>query len=189
MKRSRHSLFLLGLFAVLIFYCPFVSAKQLDSLPPVKVVVVSGSNYEMGFQYGEQAAGLIAANRDATWELLDSKIKYTDETGDHFLKHEDIIADIKAWTYYIEKYSPKLVEWLNGITAGCLKSGVNISYVDLVALMVLPQELWSRPAAPYPTETGVPPLTLSNNLINWPKERTDTRAMASCTAFARAPGP
>ena len=146
MKRSRCSLFFLGLFTVLIFYCPFVFADQQDSPSPVTVVVVSGSNYEMGFQYGEQTGDLIAANRDSTWELLNTKIKYTDQSGDHFLKHEDILEDIKVWTYYIEKYSPKLVEWLYGISAGCLKKGVNVSYVDLVALMVLPQELWSRPA-------------------------------------------
>ena len=184
MKRSRCSLFFLGLFTVLIFYCPFVFADQQDSPSPVTVVVVSGSNYEMGFQYGEQTGDLIAANRDSTWELLNTKIKYTDQSGDHFLKHEDILEDIKVWTYYIEKYSPKLVEWLYGISAGCLKKGVNVSYVDLVALMVLPQELWSRPAAPYPVETGVPALALNKNFNNGPKERTNIRARASCTAFA-----
>lgn len=184
MKRSRYSLFLLGLFTVLIFYCPFVFAVQQDPASPVKVVVVSGSNYEMGVQYGEQAAGLIEANRDATWDLLNTKIKYTDQSGEHFLKHDDIIKDIKVWTYYIEKYDPKLVEWLNGISAGCLKKGVKISYVDLVALMVLPQELWARPASPYPAETGVAALAPDKNFFNPVRQRTDTRAVASCTAFA-----
>src|SRR5208283_2562463 len=76
--------------------------------------------------------------------------------------------------------------WLTGISAGCSTQGVNVSYVDLVAIMVHPQEIWARPAMPYPPETGVSaaaslPIKGSKLLA---KPRTDTTRMSSCTSFA-----
>ena len=136
MKRKYHALFVLVMFSVVVFYCPlFAAASGSLDTTPIKVVVVSGSNHEMGVQYGEQAAKLIAANRDATWDLLDDQ-----------LDRDTVLKDIKVWTYYLEKYDPKLKDWLLGISDGCKNKGFEVSYVDLVALMVLPQELWARPA-------------------------------------------
>jgi hypothetical protein len=56
--------------------------------------------------------------------------------------------------------------------------------VDLVAIMVLPQELWARPDEAYPAETGVAAVVPSKRSTDLAKGRTNTRAMASCTAFA-----
>jgi hypothetical protein len=171
MKRISYALVFLGL--LYFAFCPLSFAAPQDSSSlPIKVVVVSGSNYEMGVQYGEQAADLIAGNRDATWDLL------------NILGHDMVMDDLKVWTYYIEKYDPKLRDWLLGISDGCENKGFNVSYVDLVALMVLPQELWARPEEPYPAETGIIASTPSKSLKNLANGRTDTRALASCTAFA-----
>ena len=166
-----------------LLYAPMAIAGQPHrASPPIQVVVVSGTNYEMGVQYGEQAANLIAANRDATWNLLDTQVvAYPDGPP---LEHEVILKDIQVWTYYLEQYDPKLKDWLLGISHGCRNKGVAVSYLDLVAIMVLPQELWARPAGPYPAETGVAPIAINNGEPIFPKDRTDTRAMASCTAFA-----
>ena len=179
MKKIKQLFILLAMFAALFLYCPLVLAVESNLSAPISVVVVSGSNYEMGVQYGEQAAGLIAENRAAAWELLKP------------LGLEMVKKDIKVWTYYIEKYNPMLVQWLNGISDGCSNKGVEVSYGDLITLMVLPQEIWSRPSDAYPEETGV--LPAESSLTEASKQkirthlaqgRTDTRAMASCTAFA-----
>ena len=173
MKRKLHSLFVLVIFSVVVFHCPLIfAASETLAKTPLKIVVVSGTNYEMGVQYGKQAGDLIATNVDVTWELLDQ------------LGHDMVLNDIKVWTYYLEKYDPKLKDWLLGISDGCKNKGFEVSYVDLVALMVLPQELWARPAGEYPVETGVTAFMPTKSSINLAKERINTRAMASCTAFA-----
>ncbi len=159
-----------------------IAGQHYQAAPPIQVVVVSGSNYEMGVQYGEQAAYLIAANRNATWNLLDTEV--TAYPGGPPLGHEVILKDIQVWTYYLEKYDPELKDWLLGISDGCRNKGLEVSYLDLVAMMVLPQEMWARPAGEYPEETGVKAIMAIKGDTHLPKGRTDTRAMASCTAFA-----
>jgi hypothetical protein len=183
MKKMLRVFAVLVVFSVLFFHGPLSAiAEGLSIKTPLKVVVVSGSNYEMGVQYGEQAADLIAANRDAAWQILDNQVAAY--PGGPPLGHEVILKDIKVWTYYLEKYDPKLKDWLLGISKGCQNKGFEISYTDLVALMVLPQELWARPGWDYPGETGVL-ASLPNKGSNLlAKERTDTRAAASCTSFA-----
>jgi hypothetical protein len=172
MKKMVHVIAVLVMFSVVVFHCTLVFAAP-ESSSPLRVVVVSGSNYDMGVQYGEQAADLIAANRDVTWNLLDSAVG-----------HDVAEKDIQVWTYYLEKYDPQLKEWFRGISKGCENKGFEITYTDLVALMVLPQELWARPGAPYPPETGVV-ASLPNKGSNLlAKGRTDTRPVASCTSFA-----
>jgi hypothetical protein len=127
----------------------------------------------MGVQYGEQAAALIAANRDVVWEILDTQVG-----------HEVVEKDIQVWTYYLEKYDPKLKDWLLGISKGCKNKGLEVSYVDLVAIMVLPQEVWARPQMPYPAETQVAGYAPSERSVLSARARTNTQAISSCTAFA-----
>jgi predicted choloylglycine hydrolase len=150
MKKSMFSVFVLmvGLW-LMVFQVPGVSYTASTS-PPVnvtgtpQVVVVSGSNYEMGVQYGEQAAALIYANKQIVNQRL------VEQFGAQTVEN-----DIKVWTYYLEKYDPELKDWLRGISIGCLRKRFRVSYADLVANMVLPQELWARPEGPYPPETRV----------------------------------
>jgi hypothetical protein len=177
MKRKLYLLAALAAFSFL-----FLQVGLAAAAAPLKVVVVSGSNYEMGVQYGEQAADLIAANRDVTWNLLDTGV--TAYPGGPALGHEVILKDIQVWTYYLEKYNPKLKEWLNGIVKGCKNKRFDVSYVDLVALMVLPQEMWARPSWPYPAETQVVAYVSGKSPVVSARGRTDTKAMASCTSFA-----
>jgi hypothetical protein len=176
-----HALVVLVMFSVVIFHGPLSATASWTSAPPIRVVVVSGTNYEMGVQYGEQAADLIAANRDATWQLLDTRV--TDESGTP-LGRGVILKDIEVWTYYLEKYNPKLRDWLLGISKGCKNQGEKVSYVDLVAIMVLPQEVWARPGMPYPEETGVVAAAPGKSSVVSARARTSTQAASSCSAFA-----
>jgi hypothetical protein len=115
---------------------------QITGIP--KVVVVSGTNYEMGYQYGQQAAALIFQNKvvmRSKLEKIYGKITVAD--------------DVKVWTYYIEKYDKNLKGWLNGIVAGCKSKRFNVAYADLILNMVYPEELWARPIKPYPKATRV----------------------------------
>jgi hypothetical protein len=182
MKRMFQALVVLVMFSVVLFHGPFVAdASGKFDKAPAKVVVVSGTNYEMGVQYGEQAAKLIAANRDVTWNLLDTGVKGLDGQP---LGREVILKDIQVWTYYLEKWDPQLKTWLLGISKGCKNKGFKVSYVDLIAIMVLPQEVWARPQMPYPAETDVTAFVPGGGSNLLAEGRTNTQAMSSCTAFA-----
>jgi hypothetical protein len=171
------------MFSVVIFHGPLgAAASWTPATPPIKVVVVSGTNYEMGVQYGEQAAELIAVNRDVVWNILDTQVVDPD-TGLP-LGRSVIQKDIQVWTYYQKKYDPGLTEWFLGISKGCKNKGFEVSYADLVALMVYPQEVWARPAMPYPPETGVVAVAPSKSSTLLAAAHTDTRPRSSCTAFA-----
>ena len=183
MKKTFHSIAALVMFSVIVFHGAIIHAAPENS-SPLRVVVVSGSNYEMGVQYGEQAADLIAANRDVTWNLLDTQVLDHPGPGGTPLGHSVILKDIQVWTYYLEKYDPQLKPWLLGIVKGCKNRGFDVSYVDLVAIMVLPQEMWARPSWPYPVETHVAAYTPSKSSVLAARGRTNTQAMASCTSFA-----
>jgi hypothetical protein len=174
MKRMFHALVVLLMLSVVLFHGPLVvAASGTSATPPIRVVVVSGTNYEMGVQYGEQAAELIAVNRDVVWNLLDTRVG-----------HEVVEKDIQVWTYYQKKYDPGLTDWFLGISQGCKNKGFEVSYADLVALMVYPQEIWARPEMEYPPETGVVAAAPSKNSTLLAAARTDTRPRSSCTAFA-----
>lgn len=120
-------------------------AQTTSGMPPV--VVVSGSNYEMGYQYGEQAADLIYHN------LVILKSKVMQAYGE-----EAATKDMEVWSYYADEYDPGFRDWLEGMQAGCASRGYDVSYLDLILVTVYPAEMWCRPDAPYPEETGVEPI-------------------------------
>jgi hypothetical protein len=133
-----------------------------------KVIVVSGTNYEMGMQYGEQAAAAINHN------IAIFKSRLNKAFGS-----ANVEKDMKVWDYYIRKFDPTLVEWIEGILAGCKKKGVDAGYLDLLAVTVYPAEMWQRPKIPYPKETHVQAaekrLLLGANIDNYEYH--------SCNAF------
>ncbi len=106
-----------------------------------KVVMVSGSNFDMGRQYGEQAAAAIGHN------LAIMKSHLYEVHG-----KTTVDNDMKVWDFYNKENDPELQDWLKGIIKGCKKQKVKISYYDLVLLMVYPTELWARPYSEYPEE-------------------------------------
>src|SRR5271157_4704205 len=75
MKRVFHALVVLTMFGVIVFHGSLgASASGTPAATPLQVIVVSGSNYEMGVQYGEQAAAVINANRLAINQVLATQV-------------------------------------------------------------------------------------------------------------------
>jgi hypothetical protein len=107
-----------------------------------QVVIVSGTNYEMGVQYGEQAAAAIYSNTRIFKSRLYKAISGGEAT---------VTEDMRVWDYYLNLYDPTLKDWLNGIAQGCANKGYTVSYLDLIILLQYPTELWSRPTAEYPS--------------------------------------
>lgn len=183
MKRMFHALVVLVMFSVVVFHGPLgAAASGTSATTPIKVVVVSGTNYEMGVQYGEQAAALIDGNRAVVWNILDTQV--VDPGTGLPLDRSVIQKDIQVWTYYLEKYDLALKDWFLGISQGCKNKGFQVSYADLVALMVYPQEVWARPQLAYPPETGVVASAASRSGTVLAAARADTRPRSSCSSFA-----
>src|SRR4030042_2015487 len=133
-----------------------------------QVVVVSGTNYEMGVQYGEQAAAAIVHN------VALFKSRLYDKFGS-----DKVTKDMQAWDYYLKKHDPVYADWLRGIMEGCKRKGYAVTYLDLIALMVYPTEFWARPKAPYPAETRI----ASIGGLSAPSSQGEYHA---CTTFAAA---
>jgi hypothetical protein len=131
-----------------------------------QVVVVSGTNHEMGVQYGEQTGAAIAHN------VALFKSRLYDAHG-----VDKITKDMQVWNYYLTKYDPTYKDWLQGIIEGCKRKGYTVSYLDLVMLMVYPTEFWARPKAPYPAETRIASVEASPTAAS-------TGAFHSCNTFA-----
>jgi hypothetical protein len=109
-----------------------------------QVVVVSGTDREMGIQYGEQAGAAIFHN------VAIFKSRLYDRVGKQTAE-----KDMQVWDYYLAKYDPSYKEWLNGIIEGCRHNGYEVNYIDLLMLVIYPTEVWARPKAPYPAETRI----------------------------------
>lgn len=139
-------------------------AQTWSGMPPV--IVVSGSNYEMGYQCGEQIAPLIYHNHILTWSKLVS-----------VYGEEGATKDMEVWTYYLWKYDPGLKDWLEGMSAGCAAKGYEMTALQIAAISLYPTQLWARPDAPYPEETGV------KAVAQLPADVAGAEEYHSCSAF------
>jgi hypothetical protein len=133
-----------------------------------QVVVVSGTDREMGIQYGEQAAEAIYHN------VAIFKSRLYDSVGKDAAE-----KDMQVWDHYLTKHDPGYRDWLLGIREGCRRKGYEVSYIDLLMVLVYPTELWSRPKAPYPAETRIASARANPVL-------TPGRDFHSCNTFAAA---
>lgn len=103
-----------------------------DSVPLVPeicpVVVLQGSDYEMGRQYAQQVIQIYGA-----WV-------FQRKAGRHFSETE--LAVIHNWEKQIEQYAPEILEFCRGWADGACSTGIQMSYVDVL-------ELWTdhRPPA------------------------------------------
>ncbi len=131
-----------------------------------QVVVVSGTDYEMGVQYGEQTGAAIAHN------VALFKSRLYDAHGAAV-----ITKDMQVWDYYLTKYDPAYKDWLKGTVEGCKQEGYDVSYLDLVGLMVYPTEFWAKPKTPYPAETRIA-------FVETPPAAIPKEAYHSCNTFA-----
>jgi hypothetical protein len=111
-----------------------------DVLPPdiMPVVILSGSDYEMGFQYGQQAGHLIERHRDAIWA-------YFVQTS----SREELYHDLKAIQYYTREYTPEAIDQMHGIADGATDAGYDVSYSDLLLVNTW---LPDRDTHPFPPE-------------------------------------
>jgi hypothetical protein len=123
--KSESIFYFIFLMILSIISSGYSQIQDNDVLPPdiLPVVILSGSDYEMGYQYGQQAGHLIEKNKDVAW--AEALVKYEKDV---------ILKSLKANHYYIKKYTPENIEIMKGIADGATDAGYKISYMDVVLM-------------------------------------------------------
>jgi len=106
-------------------------------LPPsiMPIAILSGSEYEMGYQYGQQLASLLSWKKDAVWA----------ESLKEFGSSEAIIRELKTSLHYIRASIPSVVDGLTGMADGATAAGCELSFIDCLLINAKPRK---------PTETA-----------------------------------
>jgi len=94
-------------------------------LPPsiIPVVILSGTDYQMGYQYGQQAGQYIEMLRDATWAAIPKS-----------LTRDNVLRTLKGLQSYVIKYTPELIDQIKGIADGATSAGYEVSYTDVLLI-------------------------------------------------------
>jgi len=86
------------------------------------VVILKGSDREMGYQYVRQLAQIFGS-----WIL---------ELLDHDFSEGQLKA-LKGYEWYIKKHAPEMIGFIQGMTAGAKDVGLNLSYEQVLAQFCL----------------------------------------------------
>ncbi len=143
-----------------------LGAQGKDVLPPgiLPVVIVGGSDYEMGFQYGQQAGAHILLNTRAAWA---SALQRFSQDG--------VRQALKANQHFIQRHTPENIEIMKGMAAGATAAGFDVSYEDALMMnCVLPDPETSH----YPRgaeESDLPPRKSCSVCSAWGSATKDGR--------------
>jgi hypothetical protein len=88
------------------------------------VVILSGSDYDMGYQYAQQLTQIYGP-----W-LLEQR------AGRNFTKEQ--IAIMGKWEEQIKQHAPEMIDFFKGWVAGANADGIPMSYNDVLELWVGP---------------------------------------------------
>ena len=114
------------------------SDRASELLPPgiLPVVILSGTDYEMGYQYGQQMGDYIEMVKVASWSSALRSSGY-----------EQIIKALQIAQSYTKQYAPEAIEMYKGIADGATAAGYQMSYLDVLLINSGVQ----RPSTPNPS--------------------------------------
>jgi len=93
---------------------------EVPLIPNVRpVLLVSGSDYEMGYQWFQQIAEVFGP-------FYLKRMKQGEFT-------EEQLGALKAYQWHFKKYTPEMVEYMKGMAAGATDADVPLSYMDVLA--------------------------------------------------------
>jgi hypothetical protein len=96
-----------------------------DSIPPsiLPVVVLEGSDYEMGFQYGEQACAFIGRTLEDKWAGALQRFS-----------RDDVLRALRANQTFVRRYTPEWIDFMKGMADGATKAGHPMTYTDVLLM-------------------------------------------------------
>ncbi len=100
-------------------------AGEVPLVPNVRpVIVLQGSDYDMGYQYIQQIIQIFGKS------YLDRATKVT--------RGEKNISAIKTSEGYIKKYTPWVIDFIEGMSDGCVEAGIPMTYFQMLAFFASP---------------------------------------------------
>ena len=107
------------------------------------VLILKGSYYEMGYQYGQQAGEGICARKNLWWGR---GIR-------NFNSRERVIREAQRYESEVKKTAPELIDIMQGIADGATSSGHALDYMDILVLNIA-KALRNREGEAYPPDSG-----------------------------------
>jgi len=127
MKRLKISSLLIVIGLNLLWGALFASSndKNKEVLPPsiLPVVIISGSDYEMGYQYGQQAGMYININIEEHWASALQRFS-----------RNEVMSALQANQHFIQAYTPENIEIMKGMATGATAAGYEVSYNDVLLM-------------------------------------------------------
>ncbi len=125
-----------------LFSEPEISFVDGVPIPPNvrPVIIVQGSDYEMGYQYYQQVVQIYGK-----WIATHHRTAGQTQRGPWItgpwifkeLKHceypKDKLASLKKWKKLFKRYTPEMIEMYKGMADGATDAGIQLSYLDFLA--------------------------------------------------------
>ena len=143
--------------------------KYSDDVPLVPeitpVIVIKGSDYEMGYQYAQQLVQVYGA-----W-ILEMK------AGRKF--SDDQLAELRKWEEQHRIHTPWLIEFVKGWAQGAIDLGISMSYDDVMYLWVGDQP----PSYDFLSQDGLPeiPPMACSGMAAWGRATKDGKLVTGST--------
>ncbi len=127
MKKTMYVFLMVVGVVALVFGSAGSDVKAAPPHPDVRrVVYVSGSHYDMGYQYGQQAGDYVEVTKPWFWMMAH---------GMPFLRtDEHIMGDLARYEAQIKKVAPELLEEMRGVADGAKAAGYDVTYRDVLLI-------------------------------------------------------
>jgi len=121
---------------------PEISFRGEVPLPPNvrPVIVVKGSDYDMGYQYYQQLVqifGRWVATHHREGYVTSGIKRFTGPCFIYEIKHNEFTDDeltiLKKWEAQFKQYTPEMIDMYKGMAAGATDAGIPLSYLDVLA--------------------------------------------------------
>lgn len=148
-------------------------------LPPSTqpLVILSGSDYEMGYQYGYQAAEGMNWFKNKLWaEMLG------EEPGAYYgmggWTEEEVYEILQGFQYYIKEHTPEFIDIFKGMADGSTAAGYPISYTDALLMNVeWDMDVATSEEANYPDPVEPLPPHGCSSFVAWGDETSEEGAV------------
>lgn len=91
------------------------------------VIFISGSDYEMGYQWYQQLIQIYGP-----WLLTTNNIESEFFWQGHDFSEDEVKA-LKAYQMYIKQYAPEMIDMFKGMADGATDAGVPLTYTEVLA--------------------------------------------------------
>ena len=99
------------------------------SIPDVNpVVFLSGTYFEMGYQYGQQLAPYIDAQNDGLWSAALKQLNSYEYPFEHAMK------DLLRYEAVYKEHIPEVLDMIKGMAAGVASVGFKLTYYDILLI-------------------------------------------------------